>query len=220
MDGRARGFATLNPSSPKPRHRETHRPRRSSPAVSVPDAHAYIACHAVRRSRLSRRSAGRPRGWPPQPPAGRDLAVRRRIHGPGDDRAGRGHPPHRLRPFDHGMGAVRRHAAADERRGMAAAVPPLPADSAIRPGERRLRPRRLQADLLAGMDPSAVGPADRTGLHRAADLVLGERHGSNAGCARVSRCCSCWADCKERSAGSWWHPASSPTRPPCRRTGW
>ena len=70
---------------------------------------------------------------------------------------------------------LRRHATADERCGMAAAVPPLPADPAIRPGERGLRPRRLQADLLAGMDPPVVGPADRPGLPRPAGLVLGDR---------------------------------------------
>ena len=43
------------------------------------------------------------------------------------------------------------------------------------PGARGLRSGRLPAHLLAGMDPPAVGPADRARVRRAADLVLGDR---------------------------------------------
>ena len=96
--------------------------------------YAYIAGHALRRSRISWNSAGGPCSTP-QPPASRGLAIRRRRHGPSDDRPGRRHPPDRLWPVDHGMGTARRHASADERGGMATYIPPLPADPAIPSGE-------------------------------------------------------------------------------------
>ena len=57
----------------------------------------YMRVHAFRRSRFPGRPAGRPRGGRAQSPSRRVLAVRRRGHDPGDDRARRRHPADRLR---------------------------------------------------------------------------------------------------------------------------
>ena len=114
------------------------------------------------------------------------MAVRRRRHGAGDDRARGRHPADRLGTFDYGMGSGPGCVAADQQCRVAASVRPLSADSAVRPGERRLRPCRVQADLLAGVGPSSVGPTDRSGVPWPAGLVLGNRS-NRASAARLAR---------------------------------
>ncbi len=93
---------------------------------------------------------------------------------------------------------------------MAPPVRPLSKNSPVHPGERRLRPCRLQADLLAGMDPSPVGTADRRRLPACRCSGSGPPPGSSAACSRAWRCCSSSAACRARSAGSWSHPAFFP----------
>src|SRR5690606_20115685 len=50
---------------------------------------------------------------------------------------------------------------------LAGGLRPVPADPAVRRGQRRHDAGRVQDDLLVGMDPPAAGPGHRPGLRRA-----------------------------------------------------
>src|SRR5882757_7347028 len=91
------------------------------------------------------------------------------------DRAGRANAADRVGPVHGRMAADHRMAAAVVGGGLAgrtAKIRGLPAGTDDQPRPRR---RRVPADLLARISPSAVGPADRPRLRPAARLVLAAR---------------------------------------------
>ena len=91
------------------------------------------------------------------------------------DRARRAHAAHRVGPVDGRMAAGDGLAAAAVGRSLAGGAAEISFLAAGKIDQSWFQRRRIQADLLAGVSPSPVGPADRRGLRPAARLVLAAR---------------------------------------------
>ena len=174
----AREDACSPPPAVWPRCSTSRDVRRHEPHHGNEAALSCMMRHALRRARPTGDRPGLLRPKAAQPDARLRLAVRRRLYDPGHDRSGRDHPPDRLRPLDHGMGPAERRPAAALRGRVAASVPSVSADSAIRPGEQSFGIAGFAtAHLLAGLDAPAMGPADGRGVFCApGGAVVARRH--------------------------------------------
>ena len=104
-----------------------------------------------------------------------------RDHGAGWRR----HAPDRVRAFDRRMEAGHRRAAAAQPGAMDAGLRGLQDHPAISPTQRRHESRRVQDDLLVGMEPPAARARDRRGLSAAVSLVSVARRAGRGPAAAV-----------------------------------
>ena len=108
------------------------------------------------------------------------VADRRRCDDLFDAGDRRHHAADAIRPLDRGMGADFRRSAADERERLAGRVRKIPGYPAIPRTQPRHGPRRVQDDLLVGMDAPAGGAQHRRGVSAAVSVFPGARLGSVA----------------------------------------
>ena len=99
------------------------------------------------------------------------VALRRRRARPRHGSRRRGDAAYRIRPVDHRMAACHGHAAAAERNAMAERVREISGHPAIPRTQSRHEPRRVQDDLLVGVDAPADRPDDRRGIPAAVFVV-------------------------------------------------
>ena len=98
------------------------------------------------------------------------------------------HPADRIGSVDGGMEAADRHAASPVGGRVEPRVRPVSGDSGIPLHQCRHVAGRVQAHLLLGMVPPAVGPVDRLRLPAALPVVLGDQahpQGADAQAARA-----------------------------------
>ena len=103
---------------------------------------------------------------------------------------------------------------------LAGRIREIPGHPAIPRTQPRHEPRRVQDDLLVGMDAPAAGALDRRGVPAAVSVFSCARLGSAAACARGCGRFSAAARCSARSAGGWCRRACRARASACRNTGW
>ena len=163
----------------------------------------YQTCYDLDLGPQRRHAAGKRPCAGEAAPGAAHLACRdrgsHRRHDPGRRR----HAAHRFGPVHHRVAADHGRRSAAQRGRLDARFRGLSEDSGIYRDQARHEPGRVQDHLLVGMGASLSRPADRRRLLRALRRLLARGLHSAHRCCRGLPACSCSADYRARSAGTW-----------------